>query len=273
MKKWECTVCGYIHEGEEPPAECPICGAGPEYFKELVERAEPAGEETAPEPEKVEQAAAAAPSIAPSSGRRWECTVCGYIHEGDAPPAECPICGAGPEYFKEIVEKDSGSLTEAALQSPDAGAAAGKAAPGLVTRLVLKFHLHPITVHSPQGILPMAVLFLFLAIAFGLSGFETAAFFSLVFTLLTMPVVIVTGYLEWQNRYQGIKSKIFIAKISASIVVTTTLLVLVIWRLIEPGVSVSDNRWIYLGVGVVMVLAAGIAGHIGGKLIFDTRDR
>ena len=25
MKKWICPVCGYIHEGETAPAECPVC--------------------------------------------------------------------------------------------------------------------------------------------------------------------------------------------------------------------------------------------------------
>jgi mannose-6-phosphate isomerase-like protein (cupin superfamily) len=32
MKKWRCTVCGYIHEGSEPPDECPNCGAPKEKF-------------------------------------------------------------------------------------------------------------------------------------------------------------------------------------------------------------------------------------------------
>jgi predicted nucleic acid-binding Zn-ribbon protein len=27
MGECECTVCGYLHEGEEPPAACPECGA------------------------------------------------------------------------------------------------------------------------------------------------------------------------------------------------------------------------------------------------------
>ena len=27
MKKWKCTMCGYIHEGEKPPGSCPVCGA------------------------------------------------------------------------------------------------------------------------------------------------------------------------------------------------------------------------------------------------------
>ncbi len=37
MKKWKCTVCGYVHEGENPPEECPLCGVGPEDFEEVVE--------------------------------------------------------------------------------------------------------------------------------------------------------------------------------------------------------------------------------------------
>ena len=27
MKKWVCTVCGYVYEGEAAPAECPVCHA------------------------------------------------------------------------------------------------------------------------------------------------------------------------------------------------------------------------------------------------------
>lgn len=26
-KQWKCTVCGYVHEGNEPPDACPLCGA------------------------------------------------------------------------------------------------------------------------------------------------------------------------------------------------------------------------------------------------------
>lgn len=33
--KYVCTVCGYIHEGEEAPDVCPICGAPKEKFKPL----------------------------------------------------------------------------------------------------------------------------------------------------------------------------------------------------------------------------------------------
>ena len=32
MKKWVCPVCGYVHEGENPPAECPVCHVSGEKF-------------------------------------------------------------------------------------------------------------------------------------------------------------------------------------------------------------------------------------------------
>ena len=32
MKKWVCSVCGYVYEGENPPAECPVCHVGADKF-------------------------------------------------------------------------------------------------------------------------------------------------------------------------------------------------------------------------------------------------
>ena len=36
-KKWICTVCGYVHEGDEAPEFCPQCKQPKSKFKELVE--------------------------------------------------------------------------------------------------------------------------------------------------------------------------------------------------------------------------------------------
>lgn len=35
MKKWICTVCGYVHEGDTPPAICPVCKCSGDKFKLL----------------------------------------------------------------------------------------------------------------------------------------------------------------------------------------------------------------------------------------------
>jgi len=40
MKRWRCTVCGYVHEGKRPPAKCPQCGADENRFV-LLEPLEP----------------------------------------------------------------------------------------------------------------------------------------------------------------------------------------------------------------------------------------
>ncbi len=34
MKKYVCSVCGYVHEGNEPPEKCPVCNASADKFKE-----------------------------------------------------------------------------------------------------------------------------------------------------------------------------------------------------------------------------------------------
>ena len=79
MKKFVCTVCGYVHEGTEAPAECPICHKSAEVFKEVEEKVE--------------------------AVKKFVCTVCGYVHEGTEAPAECPICHKSAEAFKEVEEK------------------------------------------------------------------------------------------------------------------------------------------------------------------------
>ena len=35
MKKFICTVCGYVHEGDTPPEVCPICKAPASKFEEM----------------------------------------------------------------------------------------------------------------------------------------------------------------------------------------------------------------------------------------------
>jgi len=34
MKKWICTVCGHIHEGDQPPEICIVCNQPKEKFVE-----------------------------------------------------------------------------------------------------------------------------------------------------------------------------------------------------------------------------------------------
>lgn len=40
--------------------------------------------------------------MAPNSEKTWRCSICGFLHYGDAVPETCPICDAKAEDFKEI---------------------------------------------------------------------------------------------------------------------------------------------------------------------------
>ena len=43
--------------------------------------------------------------------KKLRCTVCGYVHEGDAAPEKCPLCKAPASKFVEVVEVEGGALS------------------------------------------------------------------------------------------------------------------------------------------------------------------
>ena len=214
--------------------------------------------------------------------KKWECTVCGYIHEGDEPPDECPVCAADKSMFVEVVEQ-AAAAEPAATAEPAASPAAPAQPTGkqglpatllaFATTQILRHHLHPIMVHTPNGIVPMAVIFLFIAALFTAPLFDIAALYSLVFVLVAMPAVLATGYIVWQERYRGALTSIFKLKIGASIMATVSLVILLLWRALQPAVltTPSTGRWFFLILAVIMVGAVGLAGHMGGKLVFGNR--
>ena len=213
--------------------------------------------------------------------RKWECTVCGYIHEGEEPPEKCPVCGADREKFVEIATSQESSDQETQEDNLTSMKGAGAPATGVhpqapsgpiekITRLILDNHLHPISVHTPNGIIPIAVVFLLLAVVFNSSGLEIATYFNLIAVLLSMPLVIFSGYLTWHKKYNGAKTLLFKIKITAACLATVILLGLVIWRTVAPDVltTASSDRWLFLMWSVFLLAAVGLAGHLGGKLVF-----
>ena len=43
--------------------------------------------------------------------KKFRCTVCGYVYEGDAAPEKCPLCKAPASKFVEVVEVEGGALS------------------------------------------------------------------------------------------------------------------------------------------------------------------
>jgi len=210
--------------------------------------------------------------------KKWECTVCGYIHEGEEPPDECPVCSADKSMFVEVVEETAvgAATTDQAVPSqpqPPVKLTLLIRLHTLASELIVKHHLHPIMVHTPNGVLPMALVFLLITAGFGLPLFETAALYSFVFVLFAMPLVLFTGYEIWRKRYRGALTSLFKIKISAALTTVILLLALIIWRAVQPDIMTtpSTGRWVFLFLSLLLVGAVGVAGHIGGKLVFDNR--
>ncbi len=284
MKTWKCTVCGYIQRSEEPPEKCPVCGADRSQFIEIFP--ERAGE---PEPESA--------TSEPKPVKTWKCTVCSYTETGEAPPDECPVCGSVPSKFEEILpESDDQPEAESAvvkqkLDSPEPEPAPAEMKQDTqepvkktgrpaylniydkITWLMTKYHIHPISVHTPNGVLPASVIFVFLAVIFQAASFGAAAFYNLVFVLLTMPLVLFSGYNDWKRIYGGNLTSVFYTKMVCGGLVFFTSLILVIWHIINPDVVTSGSRWAFLFIHLIMLAAAGIAGHLGGKLVFAHREK
>jgi hypothetical protein len=208
--------------------------------------------------------------------KRWKCTVCGYIHEGDEPPEKCPVCGADRSKFIEIDPAET-TETETDPKDPEEKETEpGSDTVASVTKfdwlfgLMLKYHLHPILVHIPNGVLPVSVVLIVLAAIFNSSGLSQAAFYNLIFVIFTIPMVLFSGYIEWQKKYGGTLTHLFIIKITSASIVSLTAIILVVWFLIDPQVATSSSyhKWIFLLINLVMLVAAGTAGFIGGKFVF-----
>ena len=54
--------------------------------------------------------------------KKFVCTVCGYVHEGDSAPEKCPKCKAPKSKFIECAPKElKGTKTEKNLMEAFAG--------------------------------------------------------------------------------------------------------------------------------------------------------
>jgi len=265
-KKWKCTICGYIHEGETPPDKCSVCGADKSKFIEIKE-------ETPQQQEKKDKMEI-----------KWKCSICGYIYEGESPPDKCPVCGASKDKFIKLEDnkdkKDDDSV-ESNEQKSTVTFEEKKAIASykfetknqlfdFIIKQIQVHHLHPISVHFPNGIIPVCIAFIVLSITFGSKSLSDAYLYNLIFVFLSMPVVLFSGYVEWKNKFKGIITNTFITKIVCGLIVFCTSFISIIWKIFNPDIftNIDFGSYILILINILMLIAAGIAGHIGGKLVF-----
>jgi len=137
-----------------------------------------------------------------------------------------------------------------------------------IKSLLVKHHAHPISVHMPNGVLPVAVILWLMAWMFDYDLFSRVAFINMIFVVGILPFVIFTGVLEWKKKYTAALTVIFKLKIMAVALTTVSCAISLVWYLIDPKIISSPKAWVFILINIIMLIAVGIAGHIGGKLVF-----
>ncbi len=85
-KTWKCDLCGYVHNGDDAPQSCPVCGAEQRHFSILI----------------IQTSASLKPAT-----EAWQCSICDHIAHSSAPPEFCPICGAAAALFHSYEETEA----------------------------------------------------------------------------------------------------------------------------------------------------------------------
>lgn len=132
-------------------------------------------------------------------------------------------------------------------------------------------HLHPVFVHFPQALFPVAFAAFGVYLLTGLREFEAGAFVAAMFGALASPLTTATGFFDWWNRYQAYMTSVFKIKIAGAFVLMALAGPAVWLRALHPDLAalpLGGLGWVYLGLLAACTATCVVLGHYGGKLVF-----
>jgi uncharacterized membrane protein len=132
-------------------------------------------------------------------------------------------------------------------------------------------YLHPIFVHFPQALFPVAFASFVLYLGTGEILFESGTYLMTAFGLAATPVTMITGYIDWKVRYKGYMTSVFRIKIVTGFVLIGLALAAVLLRILVPETArlpLSGLGWLRAGLLAGCVASCVVEGHYGGKLVF-----
>ena len=131
--------------------------------------------------------------------------------------------------------------------------------------------IHPMFVHFPQALFPVAFGAFCLYFATGVREFEAGAFVCALFGLLAAPVTAATGLLDWWTHYKAYMTSVFRIKIIGAFVLMALAAPAVLLRAFHPEVGVlplAGLGWVYFGLLAACTATCVVVGCYGGKLVF-----
>lgn len=133
----------------------------------------------------------------------------------------------------------------------------------------LPVHLHHIGSHFTNGLFPVSAVLLAMFIVTGDTEMETAAFYSVIFGTLGIPVTYFSGAYDWRTRFKGRSTRIFRHKLFFGVLFFISAAVAIGLRISDPATVVSGQGifWLYASAVWVATGCATYLGHLGSKFI------
>lgn len=140
--------------------------------------------------------------------------------------------------------------------------------------LYATFMLHAVAAHFNNGLVPVAILFLFLAMVTGNRYFEHTILHLAVVALCMLPVSFFSGIRDWRRKFNGARAPIFYRKIALSGLLFLLVGSAVGLRLGNPGLLFGKgmSTWLYLGCLFASLPVVTLLGHYGGKLAYAAKE-
>ena len=131
--------------------------------------------------------------------------------------------------------------------------------------------IHPMFVHFPQALFPVAFGAFCLYLATGIKEVEAGAFVCAFFGLLAAPLTAAAGFLDWWTHYQAYMTSVFKIKITGSFVLMALAGPAVLLRAYHAEVTflpLAGLGWAYFGLLAACAATCVVLGYYGGKLVF-----
>ena len=131
--------------------------------------------------------------------------------------------------------------------------------------------IHPMFVHFPQALFPVAFGAFCLYLATGIKEVEAGAFVCALFGLVAAPLTAATGFLDWWTHYKAYMTSVFRIKITGSFVLVALGGAAMLVRLYHPEAAflpLAGWGLAYFGLLAACTATCVVLGYYGGKLVF-----
>lgn len=131
-----------------------------------------------------------------------------------------------------------------------------------------KYHPHPVFIHFPMGLFFFSVIMQIMFLIFNYSPYENAAFYSLIFAVVTSVPATISGIFSWWLNYQSILTRTFKIKLYLSILLVFLGITVLLIRILVPSVSFESNAlfFVYNCLLFATFPLITIIGYFGGRI-------